>query len=257
MHRYTLLITSFLPIFLILTQSDTAEAQNSRRRLLREEIEHSNNAFVEKPLNHPSGLFSIMKNKVYKIPNIISSHKKIPSYSWSFEELGIRNVRNDDPVESRAVILEEINPIAVNGGSWIFCEQTRVFRFNIEDSTDCGGTNGNVQFGSVTATIVTNGYNYNVIPNITGVTSQEYTGSGTKSESMSVTISKQVELVRATPPNLGLNCTTGDVNVTYYANIPYWLSPGKHSLEITFSTADEFYHKDSYYELDFTFETTF
>jgi len=41
------------------------------------------------------------------------------------------------------------------GGEWVVTNDGKTIRFNIEDSTNCGGSNSNVQSGTATAEIIT------------------------------------------------------------------------------------------------------
>ena len=133
-------------------------------------------------------------------------------------------------------------------GGWEIDPAGRRVRFNVEDSENCGASNSVIQSGTATATITTPS-DYLLLLDITGNAELENTGF----EVMSVTLDG-TEVVSATSNNLNQGCEMGPPQVTFATDPPFLLTEGTHTFEITFTTGDDLFHLDAFYQFELAFE---
>ena len=95
---------------------------------------------------------------------------------------------------------------------------------------------------TATATI-TVGEDYIFIPKIDGIAELQNSGY----EKMTIKLNGK-KTVEATSRNENKGCKMGPVDMSVISPPPYILTPGSHTFELEFTTADELFHKGSYYE---------
>jgi hypothetical protein len=131
---------------------------------------------------------------------------------------------------------------------WTTKDNGKSLRFDIEDSADCGGSNGMVQTGMATATVKVS-EPCNVYVNVMGNVEQVASGYET------LYVFLNGELI-ASAQSLGqdLHCIMGPPLVTHDVAQPYFLSPNvEHTFTVNFTTVDHTYHEGAYYELALAF----
>jgi hypothetical protein len=157
--------------------------------------------------------------------------------------------RNTAPV-SLAVSWATSQSGLVSTGGWVVSNGGRTIRFNVENSANCGGPNSNTQSGTATATIVTGAQGYRFVPTMVGFGEQEDPGY----DAMYLYFNGS-QLVYAHAPGGNLGCATSAAVVQEPSTIPFQtLAPNStYSFVASFSTVDELYHINSYYELNLAF----
>jgi hypothetical protein len=138
----------------------------------------------------------------------------------------------------------------VSTGGWAISNQGRTIRFNVENDAFCGGINPNTQSGTATATIVTGAQGYRFVPTMVGMGEQEDPGY----DAMYLYFNGS-QLVYARAPGGNLGCVTSAPVVQVPSSIPFQtLAPNSsYSFVADFSTLDELYHINCYYELNLAF----
>jgi len=120
---------------------------------------------------------------------------------------------------------------------------TQSLRFKVEDSANCGGNNSNLQKGKATANIqVTSSYPITM--------DLEFSGMGEAEESDYELIKFKLDGVvigDGHAPGGNKGCSSGPVIVNPAS--PESLAPGPHILIIEFTTNDELFHVNAYYEI--------
>ena len=138
---------------------------------------------------------------------------------------------------------------ACDPAPWTISAGNQTIRYDIVDSSNCGGTCNSVQAGTATATIVVGSSAVNLGLDFEGV------GEAQASEYEKITFTLNgTEVARANAPGGGLGCVMGPVVKTYTTSPPYTLAANTtHTLVIDFTTADANYHVNAYYEVDLSF----
>jgi hypothetical protein len=134
-------------------------------------------------------------------------------------------------------------------GGWVVSEDGLGLRFNVEASDFCHeGTNMNTQKGKAVATI-----------EVATETKLYYVLGGqgesldTGYEQMSLTVD-HVLVASSTSRAIGVECAPNPVLVTYFKESPYLLTPGRHTLSVEFTTADDFDHYGTFWTVHFSLE---
>lgn len=134
---------------------------------------------------------------------------------------------------------------------WAISNEGRTIRFNIEDSLNCGGTNDSIQYGTATAIIDVVDDDFNLGINFTGMAEKYQSGF----ENIEFYLDEVLILTATSPGNTQeeLDCSVGPVIQTIIIPPPYTLQSGnQYTLRIEFTTSDPLYHKDAYYQANFT-----
>ena len=132
-------------------------------------------------------------------------------------------------------------------GGWKISDLGRTIRFEVEPDELCGGTNPNTQTGEAKATITGVPPGTQLAYTLQGQGELELKGF----ENLDFYLDGDL-VANATSPGGDLGCPGGDgpVLVDTIQASPIAIS-GKHELRLEFTTADEFYHNESFYELTF------
>ena len=134
-------------------------------------------------------------------------------------------------------------------GGWKISDLGRTIRFDVEPDEECGGTNPNTQTGEAKATITGLPPGVQLAYTLQGQGEIEATGF----DELRFLIDGDI-VASSTSPGGGGGCAAGDgpVVVTTTQASPVAVS-GNIQLELEFTTIDNLYHKDSFYELTFNF----
>lgn len=148
----------------------------------------------------------------------------------------------------------------VTSGGWVISNNgngagTRI-RFNMETSSNCGGTNSSTQSGVATATIVPVGVNYDMSVALSGVGEAQDPGF----EAITLTIDTpdlDGTIYTAAASGGGRGCATAPVTITNNIPGPYYLPANTTNiLTINFSSRDSLFHDTScFYQIDLSFES--
>ena len=132
---------------------------------------------------------------------------------------------------------------------WTISAGNQTIRYDIVDSSNCGGTCSSTQAGTATATIVVGSSAVNLGLDFEGV------GEAQNSSFERITFTLNgTQVANANAPGGGLGCVMGPVVKTYTTSPPYTLAANTtHTLVIDFTTADALYHVNAYYEVDLSF----
>jgi len=128
-------------------------------------------------------------------------------------------------------------------------------RYNMEASSNCGGTNSATQTGTAVATITPLDVNYDMTVNLSGV--GEGQDPGFEALTMTINTPDVTGTIRtAAAAGGGLGCTVRPVNITTQIPSPYYLPKGiPCTLTVDFSSRDGLYHTTScFYQVDLSFE---
>lgn len=146
----------------------------------------------------------------------------------------------------------------VTSGGWVISDNgngpgTRI-RFNLERSSNCGGSNSSTQSGVATATIIP-GPNYDMSVALAGV--GEAQDPGYEAITLSVSgpeISGVIYTAAASGGRRG--CATTPVTITQNQPGPFYLPAGTtNTLTANFTTRDSLFHDEScFYQIDLSFE---
>ena len=136
-----------------------------------------------------------------------------------------------------------------NSSPWTISAGNQTIRYDIVDSTNCGGTCSAVQAGTATATITVGSSAVNLGLDFEGI------GEAQASAYERITFTLNgTQVADAHAPGGGLGCVMGPVVKTYTTSPPYTLAANTtHTLVIDFTTADALYHVNAYYEVDLSF----
>lgn len=141
-------------------------------------------------------------------------------------------------------------------GGWYVSNQGLLVRYIVQDSFNCGGCNNNTQSGIATATInIPAGPNYYFSYNLNGVGEFQDTGY----EQMTLTLNggsySNELLILATSQDLDQECTAfGPVVQNYIVPSPVILmNSTQYTFTLNFSTNDNLYHVDCFYECALSF----
>jgi len=135
-----------------------------------------------------------------------------------------------------------------NGNPWVLSNNDKTIRYNVEDSTNCGGSNNKTQTGIAICCITTGPCS--VLLNV------DYDGVGEKQddnfEVLRITLNGAI-IGQGNSPGGSQGCAMGPVIKNPPTISPIFLSPNNvHELKIDFSTGDGLYHLDAYYQIDLT-----
>jgi hypothetical protein len=137
----------------------------------------------------------------------------------------------------------------LDGNPWAITTGGNSVRFNVEDSANCGGLNGQTQGGTATATIQTGDQAVLFSLAFSGIGELQDTGF----ENISFFLDG-VLLAEATSDGQGLGCAMGPVLSTFFTSFPILLAANTvYTFEIDFNTGDSLYHVGAFYQIDLTF----
>ena len=132
---------------------------------------------------------------------------------------------------------------------WTITNHSLVIRYDITNSTNCGGTCSTIQAGTATADITIG--DVDVYLNLT------FEGVGELQSSNYEKIDfflDDVLIASANAAGGSLGCAFGDVVKTYHVTPPYSLIKNTdHELFVNFTTNDGLYHEDCFYEITLSF----
>jgi len=138
----------------------------------------------------------------------------------------------------------------LSGNPWTFTSLATSVRFDIEDSSNCGGANSSVQYGTALASISTDSMDIYMDLDFTGLAEDhdEYY------EKMSFFLNG-VKVASATSHGYNLFCSSFSPPQTgYIVNPPYLLSANSvNEFLIDFTTNDGLYHIDCFYQINLQF----
>lgn len=123
---------------------------------------------------------------------------------------------------------------------------TSIVRFEVEDSSDCGGSNASVQSGKARGTINITGQSRLLSIGIEGIGELEDTGF-----EATVVLIDGTPVMDAQSRGGGQGCTMGPVRVDAIVPGPYLLEPGTHEILVDFSTGDPLFHVGVFSEVTF------
>lgn len=132
---------------------------------------------------------------------------------------------------------------------WNISNGGRTIRFDVQNSADCGGPNGNIQSGVATATLgAPSRFNMNV--SLTGLAERQDSGY----ENMTLRLNN-TNIVSSTSPGGNQGCASGGPVVqSILVPGPYFLAKNSvNSFRLTFTTADEFFHVNCFYQCNLAF----
>lgn len=146
----------------------------------------------------------------------------------------------------------------VSSGGWVISNNgggagTRI-RFNMETSSNCGGSNSSTQSGVATATIIP-GPNYDMTVGLAGV--GENQDPGYEAITLSVNTPENSGVIyTAAASGGGRGCAVGPVTITQNQPGPFYLPAGTtNTLTINFTSRDSLYHTSAcFYQIDLYFE---
>jgi hypothetical protein len=132
---------------------------------------------------------------------------------------------------------------------WNVSDSGNTIRFDVQDSANCGGPNGNVQNGTAIATLSAQA-RFNMTVSLTGLGETQDPGY----ENMTLRFNG-TNIITATSPGGGQGCAAGGpVNQTVLVPGPYFLPKNSNnSFQLTFSTADPLFHVGCFYQCNLTF----
>ena len=131
-------------------------------------------------------------------------------------------------------------------GGWVISDLGRTIRFDVEQSSNCGGANAAVQTGQAVANLV-------VPPGVQLAYTLQGVGElqAINFENLDFFIDGGI-VASSTSAGGGLGCTDGPVVVTTTQASPVAVS-GSIELKLEFTTTDALFHEESFYELSFNF----
>jgi hypothetical protein len=135
---------------------------------------------------------------------------------------------------------------------WAISNQNQTIRYNIVDSANCGGPCGSTQAGSAIATITVGPVDTLMTLDFDGIGELQDAGF----ERMTFTLNG-TQVASAQSRNLNLGCSSfGPVDKIFDTAPPYLLPAGTtHTLLISFTTGDPFFHVGCFYEVNLSFST--
>lgn len=131
---------------------------------------------------------------------------------------------------------------------WVISPNNQNIRFNIADSENCGGSCSIVQTATAAAEIVVC---QTVLLTITLSGFAEKRNRGF--EYIELYLGSYNRIMYAASPGDNGGCRIGPVSQTIEIPGPYLLPTGTHILFIRFTTGDNLYHKDCYYNINLSF----
>ena len=151
------------------------------------------------------------------------------------------------PVTGLTWTTTKVNPCS--SAPWVISAGNQTIRYNVVDSTICGGTCDSTQSGTATATITVGNSATNLNLNFEGL------GELQDADFEKITFKLNGTLVaRAQAQGGNQGCAMGPVVKTFITNPPYALSANStNTLFIEFTTNDPWYHVGAYYEVELSF----
>ena len=132
---------------------------------------------------------------------------------------------------------------------WNVSNNGKTIRFDIQNSANCGGPNNNTQSGQALANFSTNA-NYNVYANLSGIGELQDAGY----ENMTLNLAGYGNIVSSTSKDFNQGCASGPVAISGSPG-PYLLAANTSTaFTLTFTTRDNLYHVNCYYQCDLVFE---
>ena len=127
----------------------------------------------------------------------------------------------------------------VGNGGWQVSDGGRRVRFQVEQSTNCGGYNNNTQTGTAIGSINTGNSSYIFDPILSGIGEVE-----SAAYDLMRLVLNNVLIVRAHAPGGGRGCAPGEPVVTdIIVPPPYVLAANTtHTFSLNFTTNDRFYN---------------
>lgn len=133
--------------------------------------------------------------------------------------------------------------------SWQISQNNTQLRFNIEDSKDCGGNCDEIQSGTAVANITVGNKDVLMVVDFFGVGELQQSNY----ERIEFILDGQT-IAKAHAAGGGLGCQFGPVVKSYLLTAPYKLLKGtQHKLVVNFTTADGYFHKDCFYQINLKF----
>jgi hypothetical protein len=132
---------------------------------------------------------------------------------------------------------------------WNVSNSGNTIRFDVQDSANCGGPNGNIQRGDATALLSAQA-RFNMTVSLTGLGERQDPGF----ENMTLRFNG-TSIISATSPGGGQGCAAGGpVSQTILVPGPYFLPKNSNnSFQLTFTTADNLFHVGCFYQCNLTF----
>jgi hypothetical protein len=136
-----------------------------------------------------------------------------------------------------------------NAAPWEITNANLTIRYNITNSTNCGGTCSSSQSGTATATITVGASDVNMGLDFDGI------GELQAPQFELITFKLDgVEVADAHAAGGNLGCAMGPVIKTFTQASPYFLAANSvHTLLIEFTTADPLFHVGAFYEVNLSF----
>ena len=136
----------------------------------------------------------------------------------------------------------------INDGGWKISNNGNTIRFEAKDSLDeFGAENPNTQTGTATATFSVK-QTVQLTATVSGVGEPFETGI----EKMTVSIDG-VEIAMGQSPELDESPTTCEPVPIEATSKPVLLTPGKYTIAVDFTTTDELYHINVYFQANLAF----
>ena len=138
--------------------------------------------------------------------------------------------------------------IAGSGGWSIPASDGTVIRFDLEDSVDCGGPNSNVQAGTATASIELEGDT---------LLSVDIEGLGGAAGTISpeiMTVLVDGVIVSSASPEGSERCAGASLVQNNVFQQPLLLRAGTRAISLSFTSRDNLFHQDAFYEARFVFQ---
>lgn len=135
-------------------------------------------------------------------------------------------------------------------GGWQVTNSGQTIEFIVQNSSNCGGPNPNIQTGVAQSSFVTGPAAYQFIPTLSGRGEAQDPGFERMTLSLNGT-----NIVRAVSAGGNLGCASGTpVNITTLVPGPYILNAGTtNTFTLTFTTQDAQYHVNCFYRCDLQF----
>jgi hypothetical protein len=136
-----------------------------------------------------------------------------------------------------------------NPTPWTISNNNTRIRYDVEDSTNCGGSCSDIQSGTATATITVGAADVDMDLDFEGVGELQAANYEKISFELDGT-----EVANANAAGGNLGCQMGPVVKNYVVAPPYRLNANtSYTFFIDFTTNDELFHVGSYYEIDISF----
>lgn len=137
---------------------------------------------------------------------------------------------------------------------WTISNQNLRIRYDVSNSSNCGGTCSITQTGIATATITVGGINTYLGLDFTGIGELEAADFEKIKFTLNGGTYSNVQLANAHAAGGGQGCNMGPVVKTYLVAPPYLLIAGTvYTFKIDFTTNDNLYQVGAYYEVNLKF----